>query len=201
MRNPTYVESDVVSSDIPSALTTIVPAVGRALISALFVLSGFSKLAAPAMTIEYIESVGLPLPSIAFGLAAFVEIVGGITLLLGYRTRMVASALFLFVVATAVFFHRNLGDPDQLIHFFKNMAIAGGLMHVVAFGGGRMEPRRPALCDPRDQAQDCCSRPGRDVARNRASRPRQRRASERQSSTSNRSCCATRLPLQHRRTL
>ena len=131
MRNPTYVESD-------SALATTVPAVGRALISALFVLSGLSKLAAPAMTIEYIESVGLPLPTIAFGFAAVVEIVGGITLLLGYRTRTVASALFLFVVATAVFFHRNLGDPDQLIHFFKNMAIAGGLMHVVAFGGGRM---------------------------------------------------------------
>jgi uncharacterized membrane protein YphA (DoxX/SURF4 family) len=37
-----------------------------------------------------------------------------------------------------VFFHRNLGDPDQVIHFFKNMAIAGGLMHVVAFGGGRL---------------------------------------------------------------
>ena len=138
MRNPTYVEPEVVHSAIPSAITATVPAVGRALISTLFVLSGLSKLAAPAMTIEYIESVGLPLPSIAFGLAAFVEIVGGITLVLGYRTRIVASVLFLFVVATAVFFHRNLGDPDQFIHFFKNIAIAGGLMHVVAFGGGRL---------------------------------------------------------------
>ena len=132
MRNPTYVELEVAPSDIPSAITTTVPAVGRALISALFVLSGLSKLAAPAMTIEYIEAAGLPLPSMAFGLAAFVEIIGGITLLLGYRTRIVASVLFLFVVATAVFFHRNLGDPDQLTHFLKNMAIAGGLMHVVA---------------------------------------------------------------------
>ena len=134
MRHSTYVESEA----IPSAITTTVPAVGRALISTLFVLSGLSKLAAPAMTIEYIESVGLPLPSIAFALAAFVEIVGGIALLLGYRTRVVASVLFLFVIATALFFHRSLGDPEQLIHFLKNMAIAGGLMHVVAFGGGQL---------------------------------------------------------------
>lgn len=133
MNNTTYVES----ATIPSAITTTVPAVGRALISTLFILSGFSKLAAPAMTIGYIQSVGLPLPSIAFALAAFIELVGGIALLLGYRTRMVASVLVVFALATAVFFHHNLGDQNQLIHFFKNIAIAGGLLHVVAFGGGR----------------------------------------------------------------
>jgi len=108
------------------------------MISLLFLLTGFSKLAAPAMTIDLIQSAGLPLPSVAFALSAFVEIVGGITLLLGLRTRIVASILFLFALATAVFFHRNFGDQNQFIHFFKNVAIAGGLLPVVAFGGGRM---------------------------------------------------------------
>lgn len=139
MSYPTYVQSEIMPSDTsPSAITTIVPAVGRVMISAIFILAGLSKLAAPAMTIGYIQSVGLPLPPVAFGVAAFIEIVGGITLLLGYRTRLVASVLFAFALVTAAFFHRNFADQDQFIHFFKNVAMAGGLLHVVAFGGGRI---------------------------------------------------------------
>ena len=138
MNTQTYAETAVVPSTLPDALTTIVPAAGRVLISTLFLLAGLSKLAAPAMTIAYIQSVGLPLPSIAYGLAAFTEIVGGIALLLGYRTRIVASVLFLFTLATAAFFHNHFADQNQFIHFFKNVAIAGGLLHVIAFGGGRV---------------------------------------------------------------
>ncbi|KJK14932.1 LysR family transcriptional regulator [Burkholderiaceae bacterium 16] len=138
MSNQTYVQSEIMPSATPSAITMIVPAVGRVMISAIFILAGLSKLDAPAMTIGYIQSVGLPLAPVAFGLAVFIEIVGGITLLLGYRTRIVAGVLFLFTLATAVFFHRNFGDQNQFIHFFKNIAMAGGLLHVVAFGGGRI---------------------------------------------------------------
>src|ERR1700731_717328 len=94
MSNQTYAASGVAPSAVPSAITTIVPAVGRVLISTIFILSGLSKVAAPAMTIGYIQSVGLPLPPVAFGLAAFIEIVGGITLLLGYRTRVAPGGLF-----------------------------------------------------------------------------------------------------------
>jgi putative oxidoreductase len=138
MTNQTYAETGAVPSALPTAVTTLVPAVGRVMISTIFILAGLSKLAAPAMTIGYIQSVGLPLPSVAFGIAAFIEIVGGITLLLGYRTRIAAGVLFLFSLATAVFFHSHFGDQNQFIHFFKNIAIAGGLLHVIAFGGGRV---------------------------------------------------------------
>ena len=138
MSTSTFVNSNTTPSTLPDAVTAVAPTVGRALISVLFILSGLSKLAAPAATIGYIQSVGLPFPSIGFGLAAFIELVGGITLLLGYRTRIVATVLFVFVLATAVFFHRNFADLNQFIHFFKNVAIAGGLLNVVAFGGGRL---------------------------------------------------------------
>jgi putative oxidoreductase len=121
-----------------SAATTIAPAAGRAMISALFLLSGISKVTAPAMTIGYIQSVGLPLPSVAFAFSALVEIVGGLALLLGFRTRITASILFLFTLATAAFFHSHFSDQNQFIHFFKNVAIAGGLLNVLAFGGGRI---------------------------------------------------------------
>ena len=138
MNTQAYSETHIVPSNIPRVVTTVFPAVGRLMISTLFLLAGLSKVTAPAMTIGYIQSVGLPLPSVAFGLAAFTELVGGTLLLLGYRTRIIAGVLFVFTLATAAFFHNHLGDQNQFIHFFKNVAIAGGLLHVMAFGGGRL---------------------------------------------------------------
>lgn len=111
--------------------------IGRILLSAIFILSGFSKLAAPAMMIGYIGSVGLPFPPLALALAVIIEIGGGIALIAGYRTRAVAAVLALFSVMTALAFHNALGDQNQFIHFFKNIAMAGGLLQVVAFGAGR----------------------------------------------------------------
>jgi len=110
---------------------------GRILLSAIFILSGLSKASAPAGMIGYIESVGLPFPMLALTLAIVVELVGGLALVLGYRTRLVAGGLALFSVVTALAFHNQLGDQNQFIHFFKNLAMAGGLLQVVAFGAGR----------------------------------------------------------------
>lgn len=138
MNTQVFSATNFASSNASGTLTTVVPAIGRVLISTLFLLAGFSKIAAPAMTIGYIQSVGLPLPTVAFALAAFTEIVGGILLVLGYRTRIVAGVLFVFSLATAAFFHNHLADQNQFIHFFKNVAIAGGLLNVMAFGGGRL---------------------------------------------------------------
>ncbi|MGR6739153.1 DoxX family protein [Pseudomonas chlororaphis] len=111
--------------------------IGRVLLSAIFILSGFSKIAAPAAMVGYIQSVGLPFPQLALGIAIAVELGGGLLLIAGYRTRLVALGLTVFSVATALAFHNNLGDQNQFIHFFKNIAMAGGLLQVVAFGAGR----------------------------------------------------------------
>lgn len=110
---------------------------GRILLSAIFILSGISKLSAPAAMIGYIESVGLPFPGVALALAILVELVGGVALIVGYRTRFVAVGLAVFSIATALAFHNQLGDQNQFIHFFKNLAMAGGLLQVAAFGAGR----------------------------------------------------------------
>jgi putative oxidoreductase len=111
---------------------------GRVLIAAIFILSGASKLADPAGTIGYIASAGLPLPQLAFAGAAAVELLGGLALVVGYRTRLVALALAIFSILAALSFHSALADQNQFIHFFKNIAMAGGLLQVVAFGGGRI---------------------------------------------------------------
>lgn len=117
---------------LPSYLATF----GRIGIAAIFVLSGLAKLQAPGATIAYISSVGLPLPQLGLAIAVLVELAGGIALVLGYRTRLVAAILAVFSIATAFAFHSNLGDQNQFIHFFKNVAIAGGLLNVIALGGG-----------------------------------------------------------------
>lgn len=111
---------------------------GRVALSAIFILSGFSKLADPAGTIGYIQSVGLPVPQFAFLAAVAVEILGGFALIAGLRTRYVAAALATFSLVTAFGFHAELSDQNQFIHFFKNIAMAGGLLQTLAFGGGRL---------------------------------------------------------------
>lgn len=111
---------------------------GRIALSAIFLLSGVSKIADPAATIGYIQSAGLPLPQLGLAVAVLVEVAGAIALIAGYRTRAVAVALAAFSVATALGFHANLADQNQFIHFFKNIAMAGGLLQIAAFGAGRL---------------------------------------------------------------
>ena len=115
---------------------TYLPALGRLLIALIFVLSGLSKIAAPANTIAYIQSAGAPFAPAAFGIAAVVEVIGGLALLVGFQTRLVAAILATFTLAAAVLFHNNMADQNQMIHFMKNLAITGGLLQVVAFGAG-----------------------------------------------------------------
>jgi putative oxidoreductase len=109
---------------------------GRVLLAILFVMSGIGKVAAPGMTLAYIKAAGLPFAPLALGGSAVVELVGGTVLILGYRTRLAAMALAGFSVVAAMFFHSNFADQNQMIHFLKNVAIAGGLLQVAAFGGG-----------------------------------------------------------------
>lgn len=115
----------------------LMPVTGRLLMSAIFLVSGFGKLAAPAATLAMIEAAGLPVPRVAFAAAAGVEVVGGLLLVAGYRARIVALVLAGFAIATALTFHTAFADQNQTIHFLKNLAMAGGLLQVAAFGAGR----------------------------------------------------------------
>jgi len=109
---------------------------GRVLIAAIFVISGLSKLLAPAGTLAYIASAGLPFPELALAAAIAIELIGGVALAIGYRPRIVALVLAGFSIVTGLIFHSTLSDPNQFNHFFKNIAMAGGLIQVFAFGAG-----------------------------------------------------------------
>jgi len=123
--------------DNASVALAVLPLVGRILISAIFLLSGISKIAAPGAMIGYITSAGLPLPQAGLAIAIIVEVAGSIALILGFHARWTAAILAIFTIATALAFHNRLSDQDQFIHFFKNIAMTGGLLQVVAFGAGR----------------------------------------------------------------
>ena len=116
---------------------TYTPTIGRILLAAIFLISGVGKLLDPAGTLGYINSVGLPLPELALVGAIVVEIVGGVFLIAGYRTRITALTLAVFTIVAGIFFHSHFADQNQFIHFLKNLAIAGGLLEVAAFGAGR----------------------------------------------------------------
>ena len=115
--------------------TSPVMALGRLLIAPLFLWDGVGLIAAPKESIAFIASA-MPLPEIAYAGALLIQLGGGLALLLGFQTRWAAAALALFCLATALFFHTNWADLDTKIHFFKNLAMAGGLLQLVASGGG-----------------------------------------------------------------
>jgi putative oxidoreductase len=129
--------NDIQESSKSPLLSGAIPLIGRALISAIFLISVTGKLTAPAATIGYITSAGLPFPPVAYAIAVFIELVGGLSLLVGFQTRIAAAALAVFCVAAALGFHNNFADQNQFFHFFKNIAMTGGLLQVVAFGAGR----------------------------------------------------------------
>ena len=112
--------------------------VGRIFIAVLFLLSGLGKVAAPAATQGYISAMGLPAPVLAYFGSTAVELIGGVLLIVGFRVRAVAVGMAVFTLLTAVFFHRDFADQNQMIHFLKNIAIVGGLLQVAAFGAGRL---------------------------------------------------------------
>ena len=116
--------------------TQYLPVVGRLMIGLPFAMSGLSKLGAYSATTGMIGAVGLPFPPLACAVAVAVELGGGLLLIAGYRARYVAAALALLTLATALSFHSNFADQDQMIHFLKNVMIAGGLLQIVAFGKG-----------------------------------------------------------------
>src|ERR1700684_1772252 len=112
--------------------------IGRLLIGLPFAMSGLGKLAALGPTTAMIAAVGLPVPPLAYAVDVVIELGGGLFLVAAYQPRLVAIALAVFAIATAVSFHSNFADQNQMIHFLKNVMMAGGLLQIAAFGGGAL---------------------------------------------------------------
>lgn len=114
------------------------PLIGRVLIGLPFAMSGLGKLAAYGKTTAMIAAVGLPVPPLAYIVAVALELGGGLLLIAGYQARLVSFALAVFCVAAGMAFHNNFADQNQMIHFLKNVMMAGGLLQIAAFGAGAL---------------------------------------------------------------
>jgi putative oxidoreductase len=142
MSSSTTTASTFAAPASASAAHDTLALIGRVLIALLFVPAGFGKLTGFAGVVGYIGSVGLPMPQLGAVVAILVELGVGLMFLVGYKTRIAAIVLAVFTVAASIFFHNYWGMPadkafvNQLM-FFKNIAVAGGLLAYAAFGAGR----------------------------------------------------------------
>jgi len=115
--------------------------VARILMAVLFLPEGLGKIGGFNGTVGYIALAGLPFPTLGAVIAIVVEVGGSLALLAGFQTRLAALIMSVFAIAAGLFFHKFWAAPAdqavlQQIMFFKDLAIAGGLIMMTAFGAG-----------------------------------------------------------------
>ena len=106
--------------------------VGRALMAYLFIIAGWNKIAGYAGTVAYMESQGIP-GGLVY-LVILLELGGGLAILVGYQTRLVAFFLAFFCIASGLIFH---GAPEEATSLMKNLAMAGGFIVLLVQGTSR----------------------------------------------------------------
>lgn len=124
-----------------SAIRQYSPLVGRILIATIFVIYGFEKMfgfmgGGFAATSGAIASKGLPVPDVLTAVTILIEAGGGLMILVGFKARLAALAIFLFIIPTTYYFHPVWADMSQLSSFLKNVALMGTMLYIMAYGSG-----------------------------------------------------------------
>jgi putative oxidoreductase len=127
---------------VSKSYNPVVPLLARVGIGILFVLFGGRGILAFAGSVGYFTKLGFPAPEAMVVLAIAVQIVGGLLLILGWKTRWAAWLLVAYVIIATLMAHRYWEyDASQYVaqmtNFYKNLAILGGLLMIAAFGPGR----------------------------------------------------------------
>ncbi|MBO0741337.1 MAG: DoxX family protein [Hyphomicrobiaceae bacterium] len=108
--------------------------VGRLLLASLFLLEAMSKIRGYELAMAYMERFSVP--SALLPLVIIIELGGALLIAIGWQARLAALTLAIFCILTAVLFHTNSADRNQVLHLEKDLAIAGGLLVLFAFGPG-----------------------------------------------------------------
>ena len=119
------------------------PLLGRALLSAIFIIAGITKITGFEQTAAYMDSKGLPMTGLLLNLTILIELGGGLMILIGWQARWAALALIVFMVVATFYFHDFWNVPkeqyiNQFHHFFKNLGLIGALFMVMGMGSGAM---------------------------------------------------------------
>lgn len=125
----------------------VVLLVARVMLVALFVLFGWTKITGFGGTVSYMASVGAPAPTLSAIIAVVMEFFVGLLIVAGFYTRPLAVLLALYTLGTGFIAHHfwNMTGPEQLenmINFYKNVSIAGGLLALSIAGPGRLSVDR-----------------------------------------------------------
>ena len=108
--------------------------VGRGLLAALFIHEGVGLALQLTPALTAMGKLGVPAP---FGIAAILlQLTAGVAMLVGWQTRLAAVGLGLFCISTAILFHTNFAIRNELLHFEKDLAIAGGMFALSVHGAG-----------------------------------------------------------------
>ena len=118
----------------------VIELAGRILLGHIFLLAGINKISAYEGTAGYMEAMGVP--GMLLPLVIILEIVGGLALIIGFKTKWAAITLAGFTVVAAILFHADFSDQTQMILFMKNWAITGGLLLVYVYGAGELSVDR-----------------------------------------------------------
>lgn len=124
------------------ATRNYIPLIARLCLALLFLWSGIGKILDPAGTQQYMASAGMPLTGLFLVGAIVLELAGSLSLILGYKPRLGAILLIIFLIPATLIFHTNFADRIQQIMFLKNVAILGGLLMIVQYGAGNIALRR-----------------------------------------------------------
>ncbi|MEM9218727.1 MAG: DoxX family protein [Cyanobacteria bacterium P01_F01_bin.150] len=112
------------------------PLVARTFIALIFIQSGISKISGFSGTREMIANAGIPLAALVVIFTIVFQIFGGISLVLGYKAKIGAILLLVFLIPTTLVFHNPIANPTQMIQFMKNLSMIGGLLMVLVYGSG-----------------------------------------------------------------
>ena len=127
------------------AISAYLPVLARVLMSGLFIWDGVLQLRDPAGTATYFASLNIPMPNIAVWVSIAIHLLGGLGVLIGFKTRWAAAVLLLLCLGTAFGVHLPAGDMNNMINFYKNLVMAGGFLYVIAFGAGAISVDEGAM--------------------------------------------------------
>src|SRR5260370_867691 len=90
----------------------------------------------PSGTAKYFANVHIPIPDVAVWISIVIHLLAGLGVLVGFKIRWAAAALVVFCLGTGFGVHLVAGDFNNMIHFYKNLVMAGGFLYVMAYGAG-----------------------------------------------------------------
>ncbi|MEQ1710175.1 MAG: DoxX family protein [Hyphomicrobium sp.] len=121
-------------NDLTHRLAPAAAMLGRVMLVAIFLIEGWSKISFYAPSAAYMDKFGVP--GLLLPAAIAIEIGGALLIAIGWQTRLAALALAVFCVVVAVLFHGALAPKNTALHFWKDIAIAGGFLLLFAHGPG-----------------------------------------------------------------